>query len=996
MLVHLILLAFFEDEEWVLAIGDLLLIVTAGLAAAGLLYAARHQEGRSKRAWTVMGVAMIFNTFGELSWAVLEIIFHQYPFPSVGDFGYLMFYPLFAAGILLLPEVPLSSRERLKILLDAAIVIVSAALIFWVFLIAPIVASEEALTLELVISAAYPVMDLVLFFALMELLFRKLDSPGRTPAFLLAISMVLFLIADAIFSIQIQAGVYISGGLLDTVWIASNLMIGLAGVLQASSLPSDPLKSWSNSKIGGSASTTYLPYVGIAAAFSLLIWGYDYSRTINYSTIAASVALIIALMFMRQKLAFDERNQLLITTLSEIEERERAEESLRNSEQEKAAILGGLKGVTVAYLDPQMRVIWINTLKPENLGLSEDEIKEGHCFKNIYGLNEPCSGCTAVKALQMGQCQEGELVTPDGKTWLSRSSPIKDANENIAGVVHVAMDISASKAAESALKESERRLANIIDFLPDATFVIDKEGRVIAWNRAIEKMTDLKAGEILGKGDYEYALPFYGEPRPMLIDMANKPDPAIEERYDNIKRQENGSLVGEAHTPRLKGGVAYLLESASGLYDLEGSYGGAIESIRDITDRKHAEEDMKRSKEEAESATRAKSEFLANMSHEIRTPMNAVIGLTGLLLDEPLTPGQRECVEIIRSSGDTLLAIINNILDLTKIEANMLDLEYQPFDLQSCIEASLDLVLASARDKGLSIGYTIEDNTPHAISGDPTRLRQILINLLNNAVKFTEKGGVSIYVSSTRLKEGEHEIHFAVKDTGIGIPEDKMPRLFQSFSQIDASTARKYGGTGLGLAISKKLVEMMEGRMWVESEVGKGSVFHFTIRAEPVTNGSVDIVKPGTYPASDHQRQLDTSLSILVAEDNPVNQIVTRKMLNKLGYRADVAANGKEVLQALEARAYDIIFMDVQMPEMDGLEATKEIRRRCPVGGPKIIAMTAIALKGDREKCLEAGMDGYISKPTRIEAIREALETCSKKGWGPDGELNKQHPLDTP
>lgn len=977
MTVFLAVLAFVKDRDVLLPILDTITIVGSGLAAASMLLTAQHSQGRSKKAWTLLAAALVFNTFGEASWAVIEVVLHQNPFPSVADIGYLAFYPLFAVGILLLPEGPLSSREKQKILLDAAIVIVSAALVFWVFLIDPIVASTKGITIKLLFAAAYTIMDLILFFALMGLLFRKLNSLGRNPALILALSLIIFLTTDAIFTIQTNQGTFISGSFLDTGWLVTYLLIGLAGVLQTNSFPFEPLGVLGPIQSKRDEWVHFLPYLGIGAAFSLLIWGYEYSHLINYSGLAASVGLIIVLMFIRQKVAFDERNQLLTMTLSEIGERKHVEESLRKSEQEKAAILGGLKNVAVEYLDPLMHIIWANTLFQKSLNLSVEEIREKRCFKAIYGREASCAGCTAVEALQSGESQEGELVTPDGKTWLSRSSPLRDAEEKITGVVHVAIDISERKSAESALKESERRLASIINFLPDATFVINKEGRVIAWNQAIEKLTGTMAEQMLGKGDYEYALPFYGERRPILIDMTVKYDPAFDEKYENIKRQEDGSIVGESYMPKLKDGEAYLLGSASALYDSDGNYWGAIESIRDITDRRHAEEELKRSKEEAEFATRAKSEFLANMSHEIRTPMNAVIGLTGLLLDENLTARQREYIEIIRSSGDTLLAIINNILDLTKIEANMVELECQPIDLQSCIEAAMDLVAAAAADKGLNTTCTIQDGTPKLILGDPTRLSQIIINLLHNAVKFTKKGGVAITISSIKLEGDNHDIHFAVKDTGIGIPEGKIGRLFQSFSQIDASTARRYGGTGLGLAISKKLVEMMGGKIWAESEVGKGSTFHFTIPTKTTLCEPIDIFKPASLAVSDQQGQLDHDLSILLAEDNTVNQIVAKKMLKKLGYRADVAANGIEVLQALERQHYDVVFMDVQMPEMDGLDATKAIRQRWQKG-PKIIAMTASALKGDREMCLAAGMDGYISKPTKMEALRAALVACSK------------------
>ncbi|HNX09582.1 MAG TPA: ATP-binding protein, partial [Methanothrix sp.] len=926
---------------------------------------------------------LTFNALGETIWSVIEVIFHEDPFPSLADIGYLAFYPIFAAGIFLMPEEPISPREKHKILLDAAIVIVSAALVFWVYLIGPIVVSYPSISFELLVAAAYPIMDLVMFLSLMELLFLKLNSMKRYPALLLAMGMMIFLIADVIFTIQIKNDTFVSGGLLDLGWLLTYLLIWLAGVIQAGPEDADSRKASGPIVINKDKWIHFLPAIGIGCAFFLLIWGYQYSQLINYSIITASVSLIIVLMFIRQKAAFDERDQLLTTTLQEIEERKQAEVSLRKSEQEKAAILSGLKSVVVEYLDPGMQIIWANKPVEQFKGCVLDDIIEKQCFKVIYNLDEPCPGCTAVKALKTGQAEEGELAAPDGKIWLSHSSPLKDDEGRIVGVVHAALDISERKKMESDLRESERRLTAIINFLPDATFVINKEGRVIAWNRAIERMTGTKSENMMGKGDYEYALPFYGKKRPILIDMTISSDSSeLDIKYHNIKKEDDGSITAEAHIPRLIDREAYLLGSAASLYDSEGRYWGAIESIRDITDRRHAEEELQRSKEEAEQATRAKSEFLANMSHEIRTPMNAIIGLTGLLLDENLSDRQREYVEIIRNSGDTLLVIINNILDLTKIEADMIELESQIIDLRGCIESCVDLVATTATEKGLKITCNIEEGSPELVLGDPTRISQVLINLLHNGVKFTKKGEILVNLSARLLDEDDdrYELHFMVKDTGIGIPEEKIGRLFQSFSQIDATIARRYGGSGLGLAICKKLVEKMGGRIWVKSEADKGSEFHFTLPTTSTSTPPNDLFKTSCQPKPEGNVQglLNYDLSILLAEDNAVNQVVTKRMLDKLGYRADVAANGIEVLQALQRQHYDVIFMDVQMPEMDGLEATREIRRRMH-NGPMIIAMTASALKGDREMCLAAGMDGYISKPTKIEALRAALLSCSVK-----------------
>jgi len=516
--------------------------------------------------------------------------------------------------------------------------------------------------------------------------------------------------------------------------------------------------------------------------------------------------------------------------------------------------------------------------------------------------------------------------------------------------IAIRTDITARKAFEAQLAEQLRFVEVLLEATPTAIYLKDAQGRYLRFNRAFEELFGISRADWIGKTVFDLV---QGD----AANMMNARD--VELFQSGAVQNYEASFVN-----RTTGVTREGLYWKAPLTDASGAVTALVGTILDITEKNRFEQELRTARQVAEAANQAKSDFLANMSHEIRTPMNGVIGMTDLVLDTQLTPLQHEYLNVVKNSAQALMVILNDILDFSKIEAGKLNIEAIEFPLEQHVEEILRSIRARAAKKGLQLQCVLAPELPTRIVGDPVRIGQLLTNLCDNAIKFTASGGVYVNVESHALGDGGCELAFAVRDTGIGIPSDKQQGIFEAFNQADTSTTRQFGGTGLGLTICARLVGLMGGRIWVESIPGQGSTFHFTVLVHAVTvaqspNASAPL--KGSSPSTTSAGQ---ALQVLLVEDNPINQMLATTLLKKWGHVVVVANNGQEAVDLFPTCHWDLVLMDMQMPVMGGLEATRLIRATEPAGShTPIVAMTANAMESDREACLLAGMDDHMAKP---------------------------------
>ena len=821
-------------------------------------------------------------------------------------------------------------------------------------------------------------------------------------------------------------------------------------------------------------------------------------------------------------------DQVEISAASEWTQPRKGEELLRALQESEELFRSTFEqaAVGIVHSTPEGRWVRVNERFCDIVGYRRDELIN-MAFKELTHPEDLEADLAFFNRLAAGEIKtfsmEKRYIRKDGSfVWVNlTASVVREPTGEPKYFIGVIEDITVRKGAEEALKEQEEFSNNLIHNLTAPTFVLDPQHRVIIWNKACEELTGVIERDMLGTNRHWEG--FYNCERPLLADIIIEENYAdLSKYYDDFGRSRilSGGISGEGWLKASGGQQRYLVFDSAPIYNRRGELIAVIETMQDITERKLVEQELLKAKEVAESANRAKSEFLAKMSHEIRTPMNGIIGMTKLALDTQLNQEQREYLEMVMTSADSLLRVIDDILDFSKIEAGKMEFEEVEFDLRKTVEKTLHSLALRAHEKGLELIGMIDPLIPATLIGDPGRLRQVLVNLIGNAVKFTEKGEVAVFVGVDYRLEGKCLLSFSVRDTGIGIPLDKADRLFKSFSQVDGSSARKYGGTGLGLVIAQQLVERMGGAIRLESKEGEGSNFFFkatfTVPAvaaqvspaelqPPLKNIKIMVIDDNqtnrvvlqemlvnrgavVFPAGGgeeairtindnngdsfqvllldarmpdlngfavadklrqvHPRLLETTImmltsndmlggsvrcheagipahlikpvkeaelmetvlrvlgkeeaatgtpglvpgeavngtdtaanpaanrgvSILLAEDNLINQKLATALLEERGWQVMAVPNGRAAIEAMKTGNFDLILMDVQMPEMDGLEATRIIRSsEMSYANIPIIALTAYAMQGDREECLNAGMDDYIAKPINEDELNAAV-----------------------